>query len=380
MAATDALDPAAVDDDELARMLAAHHGVDGPAAVRDVEVSEFAYDLVAITTRSRHLVRGTLVTAEGERPFRLFVKVVQAWERSPHFAQVPEHLRAVAAAGVPWRTEPLAYRSDLADRLPAGLTMPAAVAVRDLDELSCAVWLEELDVVDQPWDEDRSTRAARLLGRLSGSSRVVPLGGVGGVRFTLSDYRDGRLAHQVVPMLRDDGVWHHPLVADAFDADLRGRLLEAAGRAGELVEEAMALPHLPAHGDACPNNLLAVRDVDGFVLVDYGYWMPMPAGADLGQLLVGDVQTGRVPAGDLAGRDAAHRAAYVAGLRDEGCDVPAEVVARGHAVHHLLLTGLSTLPWEHLAAEPSPALTALARDRAAIARFCLDRVDETATA
>lgn len=142
----------------------------------------------------------------------------------------------------------------------------------------------------------------------------------------------------------------------------------------------MALPHLPAHGDACPNNLLAVRGLDGFVLVDYGYWMPMPAGADLGQLLVGDVQTGRAPAGDLAGRDAAHRAAYVAGLRDEGCDVPAEVVARGHAVHHLVLTGLSSLPWEHLGAEPSPALTALARDRAAIARFCLDRVDETATA
>ncbi|QKE84193.1 phosphotransferase [Arthrobacter sp. NEB 688] len=379
MVATDALGPAAVDDAELARMLAAHHSVDGPVTVRDVVVSEYPYDLVAITTRSRHLVRGTLVTPTGERRFGLFVKVVQAWERSPLFAQVPEHLREVAAAGVPWRTEPLAYRSDLRTRLPDGLTMPAAVAVRDLDELSCAVWLEELDVVEVAWDESRSTRAARLLGRLSGNRHVAPLAGVAGVRFTLRDYLGGRLGHQVLPMLRDDGVWRHPLVAETFDEDLRARLLDAAGRASALVEEAMALPHLPAHGDACPNNLLHVRGVEGFVLVDYGYWMPMPAGADLGQLLVGDVQLGRAPAGDLAARDAAHRAAYVSGLRDEGCDVPAELVARGHAVHHLLLTGLSSLPWEHLGDEPSPALAALARDRAAIARFCLDRVDETAT-
>lgn len=380
MAGLEALGAAAVDESTLAGMLAAHHAIAGPVSVATVEVTEHPYDLDAITTASRHLVRGTLTTAGGERPFGLFVKVVQAWERSPLFAFVPEDIREVAAAGVPWRTEPLAYRSDLADRLPDGLTMPPAVAVLDLDELSCAVWLEELDVVDVAWDDERHQRAARLLGRLSGSAAVAPLGGVGGLDWTLRDYLGGRLGHQVLPMLRDEGIWHHPLVAGAFDADLRERLLAAADRAPELVEEAVGLPHLPAHGDACPNNLLAVDGAEGFVLVDYGFWMPMPPGADLGQLLVGDVQIGRSRAGDLAARDAANLDAYVAGLRDEGCDVPAEVVARGHALHHLLMTGLSSIPWEHLGAPPSPALATLAADRADIARFCLDRLDATAIA
>lgn len=374
------LGPAAVDEPTLATMLAAHLGLDGPVEVVDVEVTEFPYDLVSITTRSRHRVHGTLATAAGPVPFRLFVKVVQAWERSPLFAQVPEHLREVAAKGVPWRTEPLAYRSDLADRLPEGLTMPAAVAVRDLDELSCAIWLEELDVADVPWDDERHRRAARLLGRLSGSASVAPLAGVSGLDWTLRDYLAGRFDNQVHPMLRDDGIWQHPLVAGAFDAELRERLRDAADGARALVEEALSLPQLAAHGDACPNNLLAVDGTDGFVLIDYSYWMPMPPGADLGQLLVGDVQIGRTRAGDLAARDAAHREAYVAGLRDEGCDVPAEVVARGHALHHLLLSGLSSVPWEHLGSPPSPELVPLAADRAAIARFCLDRLDETAPA
>jgi hypothetical protein len=372
------LGPAAVDEPTLARMLATHLGITGPVSVGTVEVTEHPYALDAITTASRHLVRGTLVTTVGERSFGLFVKVVQAWERSPVFAFVPEAFRERAAAGVPWRTEPLAYRSDLGDRLPDGLTMPRAVAVLDLDELSCAIWLEELDVLDVAWDDERHRRAARLLGRLSGSAAVAPLADLSGLGWTLRDYLDGRLGIQVIPMLRDDGVWHHPLVAGAFDADLRDRMFAAADRAPELVEEAVGLPHLPAHGDACPNNLLAVEGAPGFVLVDYGFWMPMPPGADLGQLLVGDVQIGRSRAGDLAARDAANLDAYVAGLRDEGCDVPAEVVARGHALHHLLMTGLSSIPWEHLGAPPSAELAAVAADRAAIARFCLDRLDATA--
>ena len=54
------------------------------------------------------------------RPFRFFVKQVQAWERPPLFQHVPEEYREMAVAGVPWKTEAEVYRSDLADRLPDG--------------------------------------------------------------------------------------------------------------------------------------------------------------------------------------------------------------------------------------------------------------------
>ena len=113
------------------------------------------------------------------------------------------------------------------------------------------------------------------------------------------------------------------------------------------------------------------------MLIDYGFWGPNPIGFDLGQLLVGDVQVGKRPAADLPVLEDLCLGAYVAGLREEGCDVPLEVVRRAHALHLMIFTGLSTLPFEHLGTPPSPELARLARERAAIARFSLDLVDTT---
>jgi RIO-like serine/threonine protein kinase len=144
------------------------------------------------------------------------------------------------------------------------------------------------------------------------------------------------------------------------------------------LEEVLTLPHTAAHGDACPNNLLATSDSPDFTLIDYGFWLPMPVGADLSQLLIGDVQIGKKRAGDLAARDDAHVAAYVRGLRDEGCPIPEPAVRRAHALHMLMMSGLSALPVELLDRPPSAALEAQVADRAAIATFCLDRVATTA--
>jgi hypothetical protein len=283
-------------------------------------------------------------------------------------------MKELAEASVPWRTEPLAYRSDLADRLPDGLTMPRALAVFDLDEKSASVWLEMVPVVQRQWDEARYDRAAYLLGRLAGSPRVAELATVGQHSFTMADYAFGRLQTQVIPMLHDDAIWQHPLVAATFGDELRDRLRAAAARVPAYLEEVLALPHTAAHGDACPNNLLATTDSPDFTLIDYGFWLPMPVGADLSQLLIGDVQIGRSRAGDLAARDDAHVAAYVRGLRDEGCEIPEPAVRRAHALHMLMMSGLSAVPVELLDRPPSSALEAQVADRAAIATFCLDRV------
>ena len=78
---------------------------------------------------------------------------------------------------------------------------------------------------------------------------------------------------------------------------LRRRAPRAAARRGRpgaaYVDELDAMPVATAHGDACPNNLLARAGTDAFVLIDYGFWGPSPVGFDLAQLLVGDVQVGR---------------------------------------------------------------------------------------
>ncbi len=374
-----ALGPADVSDEQLALMVADLLGSDpGETVVLESRTEEVDYDIPAITTAGRHWVEGRARTGDTERPFRVFVKHVQSWARHPFFAEVPEELRAMAAAGVPWRTEALAYRSDLRDRLPDGLIMPRAIGVFDIDDESNAVWLEEVPVVAAEWDLARYARAAHLLGRLAGSARVEPLRDVGEFGWLVQTYFDGRLSAQVLPMLRDEGIWQHPLVAGAFDAELRSRLLTAADRAAAYTDELSAMPIASAHGDACPNNLLARANSDGFVLIDYGFWAPSPIGFDLGQLLVGDVQVGKRPADTLPAVDETIVPAYVDGLRAEGCDVPADVVRRSHALHLLIFTGLSTMPFEYLDSAPTPELHHVAAERAAIARFSLDLVDATA--
>ncbi len=345
-----------------------------------VEIETVEYDLSAITTGGRWWVRGE-ARVDGEiRPWSFFVKVVQSWSRSPLFEMVPEDVREMAAASVPWRTEPLVYRSDLATRLPDGLLMPVAHGVFDLDEASASIWLEEVEVpaAAVPWDLERFGLAAGLLGRLAASPTVAVLADVGRDGWTVADYLHGRLTHQVVPMLRDPGLWHHPLMAGTFDAELRDRLLAAADRVADHVAELDAMPKLTGHGDACPNNLLPRPDGrPGFVLIDYGFWGSRPVGFDLGQLLVGEVQLGRRPTTALAATEDVIVDAYVDGLRAEGCDLDPAVVRRAHALQLLIFTGLSTMPFEHFGAPPTDELIALSAERAALARFSLDLLAST---
>jgi len=100
------------------------------------------YDLEALTTASRHWVRGRAKHSGGEEEFAIFVKVIQSFARSAMFAFVSEDLRAEALCMVPWEAEARVYLSDLGDRLPSGLSMPRALAVVDIDAASAALWLE----------------------------------------------------------------------------------------------------------------------------------------------------------------------------------------------------------------------------------------------
>jgi hypothetical protein len=377
MGGREALGAADVDDDALAEMVARSHRSAEVGELLDVEVVEVAYGLDAISTAGRHRVRGDARYAGTVRPFSLFVKQVQAWERSETFTQVPEEIRELAAAGFPWRIEPLVYRSDLAGRLPDGLRMPRSFGVFDLDDLSAAIWLEDVPVRHVTWDLARYERAAFLLGRLAGSAKVAPLAGVGEFDWSVATYIGGRLVHQVFPMLRVDALWEHPLIAGAFDSALRARLLAAAEDVWAYGNELMSLPTATGHGDACPGNLLVRPDDDGFTLIDFGFWMPLPIGFDLGQLLVGDVQIGVRTSADLAERGDACLLAYLAGLRAEDVRLDEAVLRRAHALQLLLFTGLSAFPWEHVHGPVTPELQVLAAERAVITRYALDQVEAT---
>jgi hypothetical protein len=374
-----ALGSADVTDDQLRGMVAQLLGrPSDDIAVLDCSVETVAYELPTITTAGRYWVRGHASTPQGIGRFSFFVKHVQSWGRSPLFATVPAHQRDYAEASVPWYTEPLIYRSDLADRLPDGLTMPRSYGVFDLDEKSAGIWLAEVPVDAAVWTAVRFRRAGHLLGRLATSARTAQLAQISGHPRVIRDYFDGRLSMAVLPMLRADELWQHPLVAGAFDAALRDRLLLAADRAEELVAELDAMPLVTGHGDACPNNMLVCDDHDGFVLIDYGFWGVLPIGFDLGQLLVGDIQVGRRTTTELTTLEPVVLAGYLDGMRAEGSDIPDATVRRAHALQLVVFTGLSAVPFEHLGEPPTPERHRIAAERAAIARFSLDLLDRTA--
>lgn len=264
-----ALGSADVTDDALAAMVADLFAIDDTTAVTLVEsnAEPVPYDIPAITTGGRWWVRGTARVGDVARPFTLFVKQVHEWSRSPFFADVPPEIQAFAAQQVPWRTEGAVYRSDLGDHLPPGLTMPRAVGVHEIDDLSYSVWLEEVPAIDVAWDLARHRSAA--------------------------------------------------------------------------------------------------------------FFTALPVGFDCGQLLVGDVQIGRRSPLDLAERGAACLASYVDGLAAEGVEIDTATVRRAHALHLLLFTALSALPFELLDADPDEQVRAMAAARATIARYVLDLVEAT---
>ena len=362
------LGPADVTDEELAGMVAELLGHDA-VEVLDLDVRPVDYDVPSITTIGRWWVAGTASTPAGVEQFRLFVKLVQAWHHSEWFRFVPEEARTFAAASYPWRIEAAVYESDLADRLPAGLSMPRAVGVHDREPDQVAVWTEVVDHPDQPWDLARHERAAYLLGRLSASPAVEALGNVGDFDWTVMSYVVGRVGPDVVPAVLSDEPWRRPVVERCF-GDLEDRFRAECDRIEERGGELMSMPHLRAHGDASPGNLLAGARPDEIVLIDFGFFHANPVGFDLTQLVTGEAQLGRLPDVSLAELDETCLAAYVRGLRDESCDLPLDVVRRSHALHLWLFNGISSLPEAGMTDEHAAA-------RAQVARLALDLLDTT---
>jgi len=369
--------PAAVDDADLADLVAAHLGV-RRATVLASSVAVFPYERPSITTAGRFVVSGRARVDSGDvLAFSFFVKVIHAYGRSPLRFAVPEHLRAEAALLVPWRTEADLYRAGLRELLPHGLTAPRAVAVRDLDDESVAIWLEQVPARPVVWDAHRRAHAAFLLGRFAASRDVAPLvTAVHGARNPRT-YADKWLSHTVLPVLTGNAMWAHPLVRDAFDTRLRRRLLAAADALPALLDELDDAPHVTAHGDACSANLLVADDREDVVMVDFGFCGRAPLGTDLGQLLLGDVDSAKRFPADLPGLEATCLQAFVAGIHAEGGTADPTRVRRIHAALMTVFSALPAIPFEHLDDEPTPQVRRLFRRRAATAGFVLDLLDET---
>ena len=342
------------------------------------QVRVHPYDRPALTTAGRYQVCGTAGDGTGRtHDYAFFVKIVQAWSRSPLFQEVPEPLRSQLAPLMPWRTEPDIYRGDLRRRLPRGLSIPRAHHVTDLDEQSAAIWLDHVAVQGLPWDVERYRHAAYLLGRLAASRSVAPFAADVPVGRTARRFAEHWLAVNIVPDLSEDDFWRRPCVAATFDDPLRRRIELAAAALPALVDELESFPTMTAHGDACTGNLLRTERDPGLVLIDFGFWGTAPIGFDLGQLLLGDIQLGRRSADTFPELEQACLPAYTEGLRDEGCTVPIHQVRRAHAVAMTIFHAVPSIPYEHRATDADEGLRSLFANRAQMARYLLDLLDAT---
>jgi hypothetical protein len=258
-AAAPALDDGgALDERELTGVVSAALG--RPVRLDGFTTSAVPYEPGSPATGVLLRVAGT--TADGQ-PWSVFLKVLQHPRHWPRLGLLPEEVRQLFLASFPWRGELVAWEPGFADRLPpAGLRVPRLYRLTELGDDRLAVWMEDVATLDGAWDQARFARAARVLGGLAArrsdpallAASGFPAGA--GLRY----YSSSRVETSGLPLLDQDELWSHPLVAGAADARLRADLRTLGGRVPELLDRMDDLPQALPHGDASPQNLLVPAD------------------------------------------------------------------------------------------------------------------------
>lgn len=277
-----------------------------------------------------------------EGAWSLFCKVLRHPRHWPGLAAMPPWVATEFAAEFPWCSELELWDPAVQASLPEGLRSPVLHGVVDLGDDRLAVWQEDVATAaeahhDLAWFE----RAARLLGRWNARSTTpdvlaVPRHPPG---HGLRRYVVGAVAVRGLGPLGDDALWAHPWLAP--HGGLRDRLRRLATRLPALLDRLDGFVQALPHGDASPQNLLVpAADPAGLVAIDLAFRCAAPLGSDLGQLVVGLVHAGELPAADLPELAEAVVAAYAEGLAAEGmAGVPPPEVREAFAIVALVRSG-----------------------------------------
>lgn len=358
-------------DAELVVQLAGRATGRADPEVGSWSIGALGHPVANLTTCRIDLLQGEL--ADGS-PWACVAKALHPASCSPGWAAIPEAFHQQVLEDLDWRDEPRAYRGALRHRLPTGLRMPEVLHVEEGPD-RIVLWLEH--VADTTaWDVERYHRTARLLGQLAAGSPEHDGAGLELGRRPLGRLFFGKVTHFDLAVMADDAFWADPAIraATAVEAH-RAALARLAAVAPAVLERQELEAHLLAHGDATPDNFL--EPGDGTVVgIDWSYASFAPAGADLGQLLAGRIESGAMGEGDLPEVAEASFAGYLAGVADVDGDVDAAAVRRTWATHLAVRSAFSALIVDHRPDLGEDERCALVARRAALARFAFDLVDD----
>ncbi len=325
-------------------------------------------------TGALYRLRGT--TTDGA-PWSLFCKVLQHIRYWPALAMMPPQMAADMTAWFPWRTELELWDPPIAASLPTGLRAPRLHRLIELPGDRVALWQEDVIVSAAPFGLDHFARAAYLLGRWNARCTTpeilatCPLSSNNALRL----YVENAVPLRGLEPLADDDLWSHPWLID--HADLRDNLRDLGRRTPDLLDRLDTLTMCLPHGDASPQNLLVPADApDTFVVIDISFRSPHALGFDLGQLLVGLVHSGELPAAMMPAIADRIVPSYIAGLRAEGIDNPADEVTWGFVISTMLRSGFDSFLYA-LIDDPSPASREVFDERVALCRYLADRARAT---
>lgn len=346
-----------------AEVAAALEGMVGDQVdVSSVRLLTVPYVSGSPATGGLHRVTGQ---TRGGRPWSLFLKLLQHPRHWPVLASLPPEFAAAFVADFPWRDELRLWDPLIQTSLPDGLRSPSLHAVVELSDDRVALWTE--DVKQDPaarWDLARFGRAAHLLGRWNARSTGADV-------LAISPYPPGHglrmYAERSVPArglapLADDALWRHPWLSP--HGDLRRRLLDLSVEIPAFLDALDDLPQCLPHGDASPQNLLVPRsdptEPAELVAIDVSFGTPHAVGFDLGQLSVGLIHAGELPASELAGIAEVIVPAYVEGAAAEGLDLDSDTVSSGFALSALLRSGFDAFRLDLLDRAPDDEAAATA--------------------
>ena len=333
-------------------------------------------DAYPVLTPSTEALDRVVASTVGGGDVRVFVKTIRSMRHWPMISMLSESAQKAAIEQFPWRTEADVYASSLVRGLPDGLRAPRIFAIDDLADDRIRIWMEDLPETAATWDLARYGAAARRLGQLAGRTHRDGLPAdtpslFGGLRMLWAM----RIMSTLIPVLRDDATWRHPLMVavDGSDPGLRGELLALADQAPSILDALDRLPRGFAHGDACPQNLLPDPDrPGGFVAIDWGFANLAPLGSDLVQLLAGRADSGELDVDDLPPVQETILAAYLDGLRDERVDASPVTVRRAFLGGLIVGKAFSALPLERLGGPVDDQTVAFFQARARYARYLVD--------